>query len=380
MMKRNFSKLATLKYFTLGTLTMILVACRGGSSGDNQAIAPQSLNGVTLQIAQNRGPSMSFIAGRGQDPGEGGTETGAFTYNIGNQGNGFRLSEISATIVDGFLGEAEFTGQLRKWPDDIANGRYRYTPQTQGTAARLEFWGNLVNDTIVTRITDSGGVTTIEEALLFWGNPTSGEPMVFDLSFDAGNGNSITNTAGILATPRVDVVIDPEDPFDLFPDVVEIEIPLTLESRLTSGGPVPAGWTTDYDGPSDIFTGELADQPVTFTDDVDGTRIIYNFVNNGLGGGNQFDPDILESGSFTATYDAQEDPTLENRTLAGNYMLTAIEGTDTFELDLDYNESTSPDLFTDGLVMDGIVTLDFGIAGYARPTPAGNVIGEFTLE
>lgn len=382
MITNNISGIIILKSFAVGALALSLASCDGGSS--NGDIAPQSLNGVSLQIAQNQGPTLQFNAGVGGLD-ENGTESGSLDYTVANQ-QGFLLSQLSPTIEDTF--DTGQLGFLRKWPDNFFNGSYRYTP-VGSSSGRLEFFGTPTNTILTTNTTVSSAIIFFEFATLFWGNPTSADPLVMDLSFDSGGTGSIVSINAILTTPTaaVTTVFDPETGLliDVPDPIAEIEVPLAINGSLTAGGLIPTGFTNDFVETTPLFDGQLSDQPITFIDDVDGTSLFYTFVDDGTGTGvfgqgfGENGPQ--EEGDFTLTFDPQGSALTPNSTLTGTYELVQIQNTDTFELLLNYDETAgNVELFTTGVLQDGIVELDFATSAYSRPTALGAVLGIFTLE
>jgi hypothetical protein len=331
------------------------------------AIAPRSMDGVTIQITQNQGPTLELTAARGQDPSQSNDiEVGTFEYRVSGQ-QGFILNELipNEQIVDLDYAFGDDIAAFRKWPDRIISGNYRYRP-LGGNSGRLEFFGNLYGlDKVVSRRIDFDSGFSFQVARLFWDDPTAGNPLIFDFSFDAGNSGSIINTEGVLTTPSNQV-----------PAISELEIPLSINVSLTEGGRVPAGYTSDYQGEDQIFDGALADLPLTLVDDYDGSKLIFSLIDENLNS----EPNVRESGTFTMIFDPQGEPTTTNVTTTGTYQLKTIEGTDLFEFILDYNEESAPDLFASGAVQDGIVLLDFRTGAYSRPSSEGSEIGWFTRD
>ena len=332
-----------------------LVSCDGGSGSDSDTVAPQSVDGLILDIQTFQGPSLTFIAGRGQE--DDGTEEGVIQPYLKADTEGFIFP--GANFDDEFF--FFFNGAAVKWPDEFTSGRYRYTP-VGNAGGRLEVFG-VQQETRLTRVTIDNSLffTSFVSADNFLGAVDTSDPLVFDLSFRSPSGGFISGVDMIMTTPRVATV----DFFDDFEDQFE-EQELTLIGDLTfiGGGRVNTGYDVTYDGNSRIFDGELGNSQITLVDDVTGTRSIYIFTT--APGSGRISSDVSDSGNVTLTYDIASAPGDPNAFNAGTYEVTNDEGTDIFFIDFEYDDTLGLGLSSPEIV-DGVVTLNFTNGRFTRP-------------
>jgi hypothetical protein len=332
-------------------------------------VAPHSLDGVNLSITQNEGPTLSFIAGRGQEPGPDNPETGVLGYKIESEQRGFQLDELSASITDLGQGtdEEELLQMFLKWPDRISNGRYRYT-RIDRSSGRLEFWGNIFHRSVkTTRQTTEDGFYVFEEAESVLSDGISSNPYLLTLSFQGGDSGNIVESDGLLQTSVTTGEADPS----------RVEVPLNLDATLAENEALPFAHSSDNQvEPSTLPDLLAAPWPLIFTDYGDGTSLSYDFRARVPEDGVEYQ----ENGTFTCGYISGGSPASAEVTLSGDYEVVAIAGTDSLELILDYNEADAPAIFNDGTVLDGTTILDFGTMEYSRPSGVSSVIGSFSYE
>ena len=330
-----------------------LVSCEGGS-GSNDTVAPQSVDGLVLDIQTFQGPSLTFIAGRGQE--DDGTEEGVIQPYLKADTEGFIFP--GANFDDQFF--LFFNGAAVKWPDEFNSGRYRYTP-VGNAGGRLEIFG-VQEETRLTRVTVDNSLFIISfvTAQNFLGVVDTSDPLVFDLSFRSPSGGFISGVDMVMTTPRV-----PTGVFETLTDqFAEQELTLIGDLTFEGGGRVNTGYDVTYDGNSRIFDGELGDNQITLVDDVTGTRSIYIFTT--AAGDGRVSSDVSDSGNVTLTYDIASSPDVPNAFNAGTYEVTNQEGTDIFFIDFEYDDTLGLGL-TSPEIVDGVVTLNFTNGRFTRP-------------